>query len=107
MTSKARIKLTGKDPKVLDELCKEIRGVADKLGISVKGPIPMPTKKLRIPVLKTPNGSGTGHGNATWDHWEMRIHKRVIDVGADQRALRYIMRVEVPEDVNIQIQLIE
>ncbi|QQG39856.1 MAG: 30S ribosomal protein S10 [Candidatus Aenigmatarchaeota archaeon] len=107
MSSKARIKLTGRDVQKLDELCKQIKDIAEKFGVSVKGPVPMPTKRLRIPVLKTPNGSGTGHGNATWDHWEMRIHKRLLDVGADQRTLRYIMKIEIPEDVNIQIQLIE
>lgn len=105
MTSKARIKLTGKDAKTLDELCKQIKDVAEKFGVSVKGPVPLPTKKLNVPVLKTPCGNGTGHGNATWDHWEMRIHKRLIDLDADDRALRQLMRIQVPDGVNIEIVL--
>ena len=48
---------------------------------------------------------GTGHGNATWDRWEMRIHKRVIDVSADERTLRQIMRITIPDGVSVSIQL--
>jgi len=47
----------------------------------------------------------TGHGNATWDRWEMRIHKRVVDISADERTLRQIMRVTIPDGVSISIQL--
>jgi len=48
---------------------------------------------------------GTGHGNATWEKWEMRIHKRVLDVQADDRALRQIMRVNIPTGIRIEIKL--
>jgi len=89
----ARIKLSGRNP-------------AKKLGVDYKGPIPLPTKKLRVVTLKTPCGDGTGHGNATFDHWEMRIHKRLIEVQADERALRQIMRVNIPTNVHIEIKLI-
>lgn len=102
----ARIKLSGRNPKTLDEICREIIEIAKKLGVDYKGPIPLPTKKLRVVTLKTPCGDGTGHGNATFDHWEMRIHKRLIEVQADERALRQIMRVNIPTNVHIEIKLI-
>lgn len=101
----ARIKLSGKDPKELDAVSAEIREIAKKFGIDYHGPIPLPTKKMRITTLKTPSGDGTGHGNATWEKWEMRIHKRVLDVQADDRALRQIMRVNIPTDIRIEIRL--
>ncbi len=101
----ARIKLSGADPKQLDDICRQIKEIAEKSGTSVSGPIPLPTKKLKVTTLKTPCGDGTGHGNATWDKWEMRIHKRVVDVGANERALRQIMRVQIPENVQIEIDL--
>lgn len=101
----ARIKLSGADPKQLDDICRQIKDIAEKSGASVSGPIPLPTKKLKVTTLKTPCGDGTGHGNATWDKWEMRIHKRVIDVGANERALRQIMRVQMPENIQIEIDL--
>jgi small subunit ribosomal protein S10 len=69
------------------------------------GPVPLPTKKLKVTTLKTPCGDGTGHGNATFDKWEMRIHKRLVDVQADDRALRQIMRVNIPEGIHIEIKL--
>jgi ribosomal protein uS10 len=102
----ARIKLSGKDPKELDEICREIIEIAKKFGIDYRGPIPLPTKKLRVVTLKTPCGDGTGHGNATYDKWELRIHKRIVDVQADDRALRQIMRVNIPHGVHIEIKLI-
>ena len=101
----ARIKLSGKDPKELDAVSSEIREIAKKFGIDYHGPIPLPTKKMKVTVLKTPSGDGTGHGNATWEKWEMRIHKRVLDVQADDRALRQIMRVNIPNDIRIEIRL--
>ena len=101
----ARIKLSGKDQKELDSISGEIREVAKKFGIDYRGPIPLPTKILKVTTLKTPCGDGTGHGNATFDKWEMRIHKRVIDVAADDRALRQIMRINIPQSIHMSIQL--
>jgi len=102
----ARIKLSGRDPKELDSICAEIKDIAKKFGVSTRGPIPLPTKVLKVVTLKTPCGDGTGHGNATFDRWELRVHKRVIDVQADERALRQIMRINLPTNVHIEIKLI-
>lgn len=102
----ARIKLSGRDPKELDVISNEIRDVAKKFGVDYRGPVPLPTKILKVTTLKTPCGDGTGHGNATFDKWEMRIHKRVIDVQADDRALRQIMRVNIGQGVHIEIKLL-
>ncbi len=101
----ARIKLSGKNPKHLNEICSEIKDIAKHFGVSYRGPIPLPTKILKVTTMKTPCGDGTGHGNTTYDRWEMRIHKRVIDVQADDRALRQIMRVNIPQGIHISIQL--
>ena len=102
----ARIKLSGKNPEELDGICLEIKDIAKKFGIDYKGHVPLPTKILKVTTLKTPCGDGTGHGNATFDKWEMRIHKRLVDVQADDRALRQIMRVNIPTNVHIEIKLL-
>jgi small subunit ribosomal protein S10 len=60
------------------------------------------SKRLRVPVLKGPSGEGT----ATWDRWEMRIHKRLIDIDSEERVMRRIMRIRVPEEVHVTIELI-
>ncbi|BDC36244.1 MAG: 30S ribosomal protein S10 [Candidatus Methanoliparum thermophilum] len=101
MDQKARIRLSGNSSKELDRLCNEIKDLAEKTGVSIRGPIPLPTKRLVVPCRKSPDGEGT----ATWDHWEMRVHKRVIDMDADERALRRLMRIQIPKDINIEIVL--
>lgn len=101
----ARIKLAGKSIEDLNSISNEIKDIAKKFGVNYRGPIPLPTKILRVTALRTPCGDGTGHGNATWDKFEMRVHKRLIEVQADDRALRQIMRVNIPKDVKIEIKM--
>ena len=101
MVRKARIRLSSSDYKKLEEICKELKAIAIKTGVKMNGPVPLPTKRLRIPVLKTPCGEGT----ATWDRWELRIHKRLIDIDAEERVMRQIMRIRVPEEVFVSIEL--
>ena len=98
---KARIALSGTDAGKVDSICKQIREISSKTGVQIAGPIPLPTKKLKVPIRTGPDGGGT----STIDHWEMRIHKRLIDIDADERALRQVMRIQVPDGVNIEIVL--
>jgi small subunit ribosomal protein S10 len=93
--------LSGTDPKKLDQVCRQIIEIAERTGVKVAGPIPLPTRRIVVPTRKSPDGEGT----ATWDKWELRVHKRLIDMEADERAMRQIMRVQVPEDVTIEIEL--
>ena len=102
LARKARIRLTSIDFKKLDEVCMELKAIAEKTGVKMTGPVPLPTKHLRVPVLKTPAGEGT----QTWDKWEMRIHKRLIDIDAEERVMRRIMRIRVPEEVYVSIELL-
>ena len=101
--SKVRIKLKSMKIKDLNNICNQIGEIASKLGVPISGPIPLPTKKLKITTRKSPCGDGT----ATWERYEMRIHKRLIDLGLDERALRLVMRVPIPEGLNIEIEMIE
>lgn len=102
MARKARIRLTSTDYRRLEDVCTELKAIADKTGVKITGPIPMPTKHLKVPVLKAPSGEGTN----TWDKWEMRIHKRLIDIDAEERVMRRIMRIRVPEEVYVSIELL-
>lgn len=99
----ARIKLASADIGQLNELSGSIKDIASKAGVVIRGPIPLPTKKLKITTRKSPCGNGT----ATFDHFEMRIHKRVIDLPMDDRVLHSIMRVPIPREINIEIEMIE
>ena len=100
---KARIKLASIDIDKINKTCNYIRDIAEKTGVPMRGPIPLPTKKLKITTRKSPDGEG----KASWDRFEMRVHKRLIDLGVDERALRLVMRVPIPEGLNIEIEMIE
>ena len=78
-----------------------IKDIASKAGIVISGPVPLPTKKLKVTTRKSPCGDGT----ATFDRFEMRIHKRIIDLPANDRVLHAIMRVSIPRSVNIKIEM--
>jgi len=101
LSQKARISISGADPAKVDGLCRQIKDISTRTGVAMKGPIPLPTKRLFVPCRKSPDGEGS----ETWDRWEMRIHKRLIDIDADERALRQLMRIEIPDKVDIEIIL--
>ena len=100
---KARIKLVSTDINKINQVCDYIKGISDKTGVPMRGPIPLPTKKLKVTTRKSP----CGDGSETWDRFEMRVHKRLIDLGIDERALRLVMRVQIPEGLNIEIEMID
>jgi small subunit ribosomal protein S10 len=99
----ARIKLYGTDLNELNEVINQIKDIATKTKTKFAGPIMIPTKTLKVPVRKAPQGEG----KASWENYEMRIHKRMIDLEADERALHLILRVPIPTNINLEIQLIE
>ncbi len=99
----ARIKLNSTDIKTLNDICNSILSIARKSGIVPRGPIPLPTEKLKVTTRKSPCGDGT----ATFDHFEMRIHKRLIDLPANEKVLHHIMRMKVPKNVDIKMQMKE
>lgn len=99
--SKARIKLESQEVNDLEDVCTQIKDIAKRIGVEMRGPIPLPTKKLRISTRKTPCGDGSD----TYEKWEMRIHKRLIEIFADDRVLREVMRIRIPPSVNVQMTL--
>jgi small subunit ribosomal protein S10 len=100
---KARIKIASTDIGKINQVCEYIKDIVEKTGVDMRGPIPLPTKKLKLTTRRSPSGEG----KASWEHYEMRIHKRLIDLGIDERALRLVMRVPIPEGLNIEIEMID
>ena len=98
---KVRIKLNSVDINMLNDICNSIKEVAQKSGITISGPVPLPTKKLKVTTRKSPCGDGT----ATFDRFEMRIHKRLIDLPANEKVLHHIMRLNIPKSVTIKIEM--
>lgn len=102
MSFKIRIWLWSTNVKSLDSVASQIKEVAEKSGVKVSGPVPLPTKRFEIPSFKLPHGEGSKY----WEHWDLRVHKRLIDIDADERVLRKLMRIQVPQDVYIEIKQI-
>jgi len=97
-----RIELISHNLKALEDVCNQLKEIANTSGVRIKGPVPLPTKRLRVTVRKSP----CGEGGKTWEKWELRIHKRIIYlVNPDDRLMRRIMSIAVPEDVKINIFL--
>lgn len=101
--AKVRIKLQSVEIEQLNAVIDRIKQVASNAGIPISGPIPLPTKKLKVTTRKSPCGDGT----ATFDNYEMRIHKRVIDLPANDKVLHNIMRLSIPRTVKIKIEMTE
>lgn len=101
MARRARIKLTSTDTEKLEGVCDEIKNIAKRIGVKIVGPIPLPTKKLVVPTRRTPCGDGSD----TWDRFEMRVHKRLIEIDARDRVMRSIMRIRVPNAVYIEMEI--
>ena len=99
--NRIRIRLKAYDHMLLDKSTEKIVKTAKNTGAVILGPIPLPTKKLKVPVRKSPDGEGS----ETWDRWEARLHKRLIYIDADERAMRQLMRIQIPDGVKISIQI--
>src|SRR2546429_8660089 len=90
MPQKARISLSGTDPKKVDNVCQQIKLISERTGVAMAGPIPLPTKR----VVGAERESPDGEGSETWDRLEARIHKRLIELAADESAVGKMMRMQ-------------
>ena len=99
------IKLTGENHSDVDGVCGQIKAISEETGVNLRGPIPLPTRRLVVPCRKSPDGEGS----ETWDHWEMRVHKRLLELvtnpAKDEKALRKVLRIPIPDSVTIEINL--
>ena len=96
-----RIKLQSVEIDKLNEVIDRIKTIASSAGIPISGPIPLPTKRLKVTTRKSPCGDGT----ASFDRYEMRIHKRIIDLPSNDKILHNIMRINIPRTVKIKIEM--
>ena len=101
--ARARINIRGTAISQINQICKDITDIAKSTKTKMSGPIPLPTQILKHTTRKSP----CGDGKASWDNFEMRIHKRLIDLADNERALRLVMRVPIPKEVDIEIELLE
>ena len=96
-----RIRLKAYDHQLIDKAAEKIVETAKRNGASVSGPIPMPTKKEVVTILRAVHKYKDSR-----EHFEMRTHKRLIDiVDPTPKAVDSLMHIDLPTDVNIEIKL--
>lgn len=83
-----RITLTSRNVKNLEKVCADLVSRSKDKQLHVKGPVRLPTKVLNHTTRKSP----CGEGSKTWDHFEMRIHKRLIDLHSPSEIVKQIVR---------------
>ncbi len=94
-----RMTLRSKEVKSLESACAEIVARSKNQGYETKGPVRIPTKILKNTTRKSP----CCEGSKTWDRFEMRIHKRVIDIHCPSSVVKEItnFRIDPGVDVNL------
>lgn len=98
---KIRIKLRAYDHRVLDQSVQEIVGTAKRTGAKVIGPIPLPTNMWKTTVLRGPHIDKKSR-----DQFEMRTHKRLIDIAEPtSRTVDALMKLDLPAGVDVEIKL--
>ena len=99
--SKMRIRLKAYDHVLLEQSAAKIVEVARKTGSEVVGPIPLPTKKEIVTILRSPHK----HKDSR-EQFEMRTHKRVIDIyNPSAKTVDSLMKIDLPAGVDINIKL--
>ena len=96
-----RITLTSLNVEALEKVCADLkRGAVDRK-LRVAGPVRMPTKKLKVVTRKSPCGEGTN----TWDRFEMRIHKRLIDLHSPSEIVKQITSISIEPGVEVEVTI--
>ena len=99
--SKIRIRLKAFDHNILDQSAERIVETAKNTGAKVAGPVPLPTEKDIITVLRAPHKYKDAR-----EQFEIRTHKRLIDIIAPtQRTVDALMKLDLPAGVDIEIKL--
>ena len=93
------MQLKGREVKFLESACNEMIARAKNKGYETRGPVRIPTKILRITTRKSPCGEGTN----TWDRYEMRIHKRVIDLMCPSSAVKELTTFKIDSSVDVDL----
>lgn len=96
-----RITLTSRNVTNLEKVCADLKkGAVDK-NLHVAGPVRLPTRTLKITTRKAPSGEGTN----TWDCFQMRIHKRLLDLHASSEVVKQITSISIEPGVEVDVTI--
>jgi len=94
---KIRIRLQAYDHEVIDQSTKKIVETVKRTQAEVRGPIPLPTRKHRFTVIRSPHKYKDSR-----EHFEMRVHKRLLDI---LETVDSLQRLDLPAGVDIEIKI--
>ena len=99
--NRIRIRLKAYDHKLLDKSAREIVDTAKRTGVSIRGPLPLPTTISRWTVLRSPHVDKKSR-----EQFELKTHKRVIDI-LDSRAqtVDALTKLDLPAGVDVEIKV--
>ena len=96
-----RVRLKSYDARVIDACCQQILDTAIRTGAKVVGPVPLPTERSVYAVNKSPFIDKNAQ-----DHFEMRIHKRLIDiVSPTEKTMDSLSHLELPAGVEVEVKM--
>ena len=99
---RVRITLSSRKVANLEKVCASFKQSAKQKDLKTYGPVRLPTRVLRMTTRKSPCGEGTN----TWDRFEMRIHKRVIDLRACREDVKQITSITLEPAVDVEVFLL-
>ena len=98
---KIRIKLKAYEHNLIDQSANKIVETAKRTGACVSGPIPLPTEKEIVTILRSPHKYKDSR-----EQFEMRTHKRLIDIlQPSAKTVDALMKLDLPAGVDIEIKL--
>ncbi|KAF9790337.1 40S ribosomal protein S20 [Thelephora terrestris] len=98
---KIRITLTSGNVKNLEKFSNDLINRAKDKNLRVKGPVRLPTKVLKITTRKSP----CGEGSKTWDRYELKIYKRLIDLHASSEIVKQITSLNLEPGVEVEVTI--
>ena len=98
---KIRIRIKGYDHQLVDQSCEKIVATAKRTGARVSGPVPLPTQKEVVTILRAVHKYKDSR-----EQFEQRTHKRLIDIlRPSNKTVEALMGLELPAGVEIEIKL--
>ena len=99
--NKIRVKISGYDHSLVELAVAKIVEVASKNGSKISGPVPLPTEREVVTVIRSPHKYKDSR-----EQFEKRTHKRIMDIySPNQKVVEMLTRLEMPAGVDIQIKL--
>ncbi len=100
MSLKIRIKIKAYDHQLVDDVSLKIVEVIKKCGVEFSGPIPLPTEREVVTILRCPHKYKDSR-----EQFEMRTHKRIIDIyNPSQQLVASLSGLDIPAGVDIRIK---